>query len=64
MFGLTRAPTKRVHDPPRVANGVALASAGQSKFRSVRIVMALFVSRLAARRAIVGTLQALDADGM
>jgi hypothetical protein len=65
MSGLTPAPINRVHDPSGVAaHGVALWSAGQNKFRSARIVMALLVSRLAARRAIVGTLQALDADGM
>jgi hypothetical protein len=50
MSGLTPAPTKRVHDPSRVAtHGVALWSAGDSPFRSARIVMALLVSRLAAR---------------
>jgi hypothetical protein len=49
MSGLTPAPTKRVHDPSRVAtHGVALWSAGDSPFRSARIVMALLVSRLAA----------------
>jgi hypothetical protein len=49
MFGLTPAPTKRVHDPSRVAtHGVALWSAGDSPFRSARIVMALLVSRLSA----------------
>jgi hypothetical protein len=49
MFGLTAAPTKRVHDPSRVAtHGVALWSAGDSPFRSARIVMPLLVSRLAA----------------
>jgi hypothetical protein len=50
MSGLTPAPTKRVHDPSRVAtHGVALWSAGDSPFRSARIVMALLVARLAAR---------------
>ena len=49
MSGLTPAPTKRVHDPSRVAtHGVALASAGQSAFRSERVVMALLVPCLAA----------------
>jgi hypothetical protein len=49
MFGLAPAPTKRVHDPSRVAtHGVALWSAGDSQLRSARIVMALLVSRLAA----------------
>jgi len=49
MSGLTPAPTKRVHDPSRVAtHDVALWSAGQSAFRSERVVMALLVSRLAA----------------
>jgi hypothetical protein len=44
MSGLTPAPTKRVHDPSRVAtHGVALASAGDTPFRSARIVMALLV---------------------
>jgi hypothetical protein len=47
MFGLTPAPTNRVHVPSGVAtHGVALASAGDSPFRSVRIVMALLVPRL------------------
>jgi hypothetical protein len=49
MSGLTPAPTKRVHDPSRVAtHDVALWSAGDSPFRSARVVMALLVSRLAA----------------
>ena len=40
MSGLTPAPTKRVHDPSGVAtHGVALGSAGQSAFRSERVVM-------------------------
>jgi hypothetical protein len=44
MSGLTPAPAKRVHDPSLVAtHGVALWSAGDSPFRSVRIVMALLV---------------------
>jgi hypothetical protein len=44
MSGLTPAPTKRVHDPSRVAtHGVALWSAGQSPFRSERIDMAFLV---------------------
>jgi hypothetical protein len=44
MSGLTPAPTKRVHDPSRVAtHGVALWSAGDEPFRSARIVMALLV---------------------
>jgi hypothetical protein len=52
MSGLTPAPTKRVHDPSRVAtHGVALWSAGDSPFRSARIVMALLVSRLADEAA-------------
>jgi hypothetical protein len=51
--GLTPSPTKRVHDPSRVAtHGVALWSAGQSAFRSARNVMALLVSRL--RLALAG----------
>ena len=41
-FGLTPAPTKRVHDPSGVAtHGVALGSAGDSPFRSARVVMML-----------------------
>jgi hypothetical protein len=37
MSGLTPAPTMRVHDPSGVAtHGVALRSAGESKFRYVR----------------------------
>jgi hypothetical protein len=49
MSALTPAPTTRVHDPSGVAtHGDALASAGQSAFRSERVVMALLVSRLAA----------------
>jgi hypothetical protein len=41
MSGLTPAPTKRVHDPSGVAtHGVALWSAGQSRFRSARVVIA------------------------
>jgi hypothetical protein len=49
MSGLTPAPTKRVHDPSRVAtHGVALWSAGDSPFRSARVVMALLVPCLAA----------------
>jgi hypothetical protein len=44
MSGLTPAPTKRIHDPSRVAtHGVALWSAGDEPFRSARIVMALLV---------------------
>jgi hypothetical protein len=44
MSGLTPAPTMRVHDPSGVAtHGVALGSAGQSAFRSARVVMALLV---------------------
>jgi hypothetical protein len=47
IFGLTPAPTRRVHVPSGVVtHGVALASAGDSPFRSARIVMALFVSWL------------------
>jgi hypothetical protein len=49
MFGLTPAPTNRVHVPSGVAtHGVALASAGDSPFRSGRIVMALLVHGFAA----------------
>ena len=40
MSGLTPTPTKRVHDPSGVAtHAVALGSAGQSAFRSARVVM-------------------------
>ena len=40
MSGLMPAPTMRVHDPSGVATqGEALASAGQSAFRSERLVM-------------------------
>jgi hypothetical protein len=42
MSGLTPAPTKRVHDPSRVAtHGVALWSAGDSPFRSARVMLCL-----------------------
>jgi hypothetical protein len=38
MFGLTPAPTTRVHDPSGVGtHGEALVSAGQSAFRSERV---------------------------
>jgi hypothetical protein len=43
--GLTPAPVARVHDPSGVAtHGVALWSAGHSRFRSARVVMALLVA--------------------
>jgi hypothetical protein len=52
MSLLMPAPTKRVHVPSDVAtHGVALASAGESPFRSARIVMAL---RVACRRGVGG----------
>jgi hypothetical protein len=42
--GLTPAPVARVHDPSGVAtHGVALWSAGHSRFRSARVVTALLV---------------------
>jgi hypothetical protein len=42
MSALTPAPTKRVHDPSGVAtHGVALASAGDSPFRSARVMLCL-----------------------
>jgi hypothetical protein len=43
--GLTPAPVARVHDPSGVATrGMALWSAGHSRFRSSRVVMALLVA--------------------
>jgi hypothetical protein len=48
MSGLTPAPTRRVHAPSGVAtHGVPWWSAGQSRFRSARVVIALLVPRLA-----------------
>jgi hypothetical protein len=42
MSGLTPAPTKRVHDPSGVAtHGVPLWSAGDSPFRSTRVMLCL-----------------------
>jgi hypothetical protein len=49
MSGLTPAPIRRVHDPSGVAtHGVALWSAGESRLRSARVVIALLVPHLAA----------------
>jgi hypothetical protein len=43
MSGLTPAPTKRVHDPSGVAtHGEALWSAGDSPFRSARVLLCLY----------------------
>jgi hypothetical protein len=53
--GLTPAPAMRVHDPSGVAtHGVALWSAGHSRFRSARVVIALLVAcpRLILRLAL------------
>jgi hypothetical protein len=45
MSGLTPAPAARVHDPSGVAtHGVALWSAGESPFKSARVVIALLVA--------------------
>jgi hypothetical protein len=44
MSGLTPAPAMRVHDPSGVAtHGVASWSAGDTRFRSATVVMALIV---------------------